>query len=285
MKQLKTGAKFKITTASGTSGWCDNLIMDSATSLIANGYDVEPVLILGQSIMEVDTTQNGVQAPIMSMELVGTSETAIPQITRADEYSYNITFSREYTFKNTASSHVSVSEVGFDGLNRALFLDSENNPRSWDVGAGDEVIIEMAFVIVLATPKQPKVISILDGDSNPTATIYLEIKPMAIDPTGADWWKLLSGGAAENVKLVTDSDWDGVSQPTSVHDLSEPADYDFSDRNIKVRLKHRGSLSNNTVYGYIVSLGPNVPPIGVKFEEPFYIGNNYLFYTNVNVTW
>lgn len=285
---LKTGARFRITTPHGRSGWGLNLILNSAKDLMASGFNAEPEPILGQSILEVDPTQTGVQAPLPNMVMESSRTLAPPKMERVNDQTCKVTYRTEYTFRNNAATQANISEIGFANLNRALFKDEDGVAKAWPVADQERVLVEMEFVIVMSTPAVAANIDVVDNNGTVVDTIAVTMTTM-FDPTQtAVWWKLLSPNTSgQGINLVTDTNWNGFGLPLPENTIPASADtsYEYVDRNIAVGLEHMGAVGGQTIKGYFLTLAGKPPYICAVFDKPLTIGGNYTFKSTLSIDW
>ena len=282
----KTGARVRITTKAGTSGWGCNLILNSATAVMKAGFPASPTPVLGQSIIPVDTTQTGVQAPLPAMTMKSKVE-GTPKYARISPQSCKVTTVTKYYFQNTANATANVSEIGYEGLNRALFVDEQGVAKAWPVADQEEVIVEVEFTTVMAVTSAVSNINVVDQDGLTVDTIEVTMASMyseAVAP--GEWWKLLAPSKTNTgIFMVTDQNWNGQSASTSGFYASKAAELTFDARNIHVAVEHIGAVGGQTIKGYYLELEGKPPHICAVFNKPLTIGGNYTFKSELSIDW
>ena len=183
----KTGARVRITTKAGTSGWGCNLILNSATAVMKAGFPASPTPVLGQSIIPVDATQTGVQAPLPAMTMKSKVE-GTPKYARISPQSCKVTTVTKYYFQNTANATANVSEIGYEGLNRALFVDEQGVAKAWPVADQEEVIVEVEFTTVMAVTSAVSNINVVDQDGLTVDTIEVTMASMYSEAVASGEW-------------------------------------------------------------------------------------------------
>lgn len=285
LSQVKTGARVRITTAAGQSGWSSNLILNAAKAIIAKGYTEEPNPVLGQSIIPVSPDQAGVQAPLTNMEVMDRKVVSVKQTRSNNTTVMNVT-ELQYRFKNNDTTTVNISEIGYAGLNRALFVDDASVAKAWPVAAGEEIIIEVEFTILTIAYEGRDTIPILDQDDQQVDEIMVThgvITSASFAPNV--WWNLLAPrGDVQDVILVTDSTWDGLTIPTTPGINGGLAKITQDERHITVKVDHT-TTSTVGIYGYYLQNKGNTPPISVLFSKAVSIGTNYNFTSEVIIDW
>lgn len=282
----KTGARVRITTKAGTSGWGCNLILNSATDKMKTGYTESPTPVLGQSIIPVDVTQTGVQAPLPAMSMTSKVE-GTPKYARISPQSCKVTTTTKYYFQNTANATANVSEIGYDGLNRALFVDEQGVAKAWPVADQEEVIVEVEFTTVMAVTDVVSNINVVDQDGVTVDTIEVTMTSMYSEATPpGEWWKLLSPSKTNSgIFMVTDQNWNGLSSTSAGFQASKAAELTFDQRNIHVAVEHIGAVGGQTIKGYFLQLEGRPPHICAVFNKPVTIGGNYTFKSELSIDW
>lgn len=282
----KTGARVRITTKAGTSGWGCNLILNSATDKMKTGYTSSPTPVLGQSIIPVDVTQTGVQAPLPSMQMTSKVD-GTPKYARISPQSCKTTTVTKYYFQNTANATANVSEIGYEGLNRALFVDEQGVAKAWPVADQEEVIVEVEFTTVMAVTDVVSNINVVDQDGVTVDTIEVTMTAMYSEATPpGEWWKLLSPSkTTSGIFMVTDQNWNGLSATSAGFQASKAAELTFDQRNIHVAVEHIGAVGGQTIKGYFLQLEGRPPHICAVFNKPLTIGGNYTFKSELSIDW
>lgn len=282
----KTGARVRITTKAGSSGWGCNLILNSATAKMRDGYPESPIPVLGQSIVAVDVTQTGVQAPLPLMDMTNRIE-GTPVYSRVSAKTCKVTTVTKYYFKNTDTAIANVSEIGYEGLNRALFVDEQGVAKAWPVASQEEVIVEVEFTILISVTADLTSINVIDQDGTTVDTIDVTMTAMysEANPPG-EWWNLLKA-ATDNtgIFLVTDQNWDGSSPSSAGFFASKQTELTYSERNIHVTLEHVGAVGGQSIKGYYLVMEGKPPHVGAVFNKTLSIGGNYTFKSELSIDW
>ncbi len=282
----KTGARVRITTAEGSSGWGSNLILDNATERMKTGYPSSPTPILGQSIIAVDASQTGVQAPLPKMTMSSKVDGA-PEYVRVNGQTCKVVTVTKYYFRNTDTVTANVSEIGYTGLNRALFVDEGGLAKAWPVADQEEVIIEVEFTMVVSSAAAPIAINVVDQDDVTVDTITVAMTTMFSETDGpGNWWDLLKPAAGNTgIYLVTDQNWDGTGPASSGFYASKAAVLTYANRNIHVAVEHVGAVGGQTIKGYYLELAGKPPYVCAVFDKALTIGGNYTFKSELSIDW
>lgn len=290
----KMGAKFRLANTDKITGeitrqsdWYLNAILDVATINMENGFNAIPIPRLGSSIVDVTTSQTGVQAPINTMQHVRDKVLWEGTFTRESSTKASVSWGHQYTYRNNGTSDANVSEIGIDNFNRAVFKDENDVIRSWAVSPTENLIVDMEFVITFMTPVEPISVSIIDNDGVVTGTldVHLYVAPQVSN--GIPQWYRILGNPNAPVKLVKDPNFNGLVKPADaqVIETSMPITYDYNGRQIDITIQHRGAVGGQSIKGMLVEFGALTPVFSVVFSTPIRIGSGYTFKSTMSVTW
>ncbi len=290
----KLGARFRARHTDQTEtvieqgNWNDNMILDVAIDYMRDGFTAEPTPIVGSSIIDVTPDQEGVQVPIVGMNVTKTKAVQAAKFVRTNDYAAYVTWITEYTFKNTTASSVNISEIGIDNFNRAVFKDDQGVPRSWTVSPNENLIVEMEMRISFTSPTQPTVITTVDQDGATIDTINCKTTVAnQFDVGTPQWWKLLAK-PAHNVHLITDAAFAGLDKPADVAKMvlaNVASDYTYTNRSIAIDIRHRAGVGGNDVKGLLVGFACLTPAYGFVFDKIVRIGGGYSYSAGINITW
>lgn len=290
---LKIGAKYRAQhldaqgNVKGETDWKDNLILNSATNLMRDGYTMQPTPKLGSSILDTDPTQTGVQAHIPTMVLESHSPRWEGFILGGTNLSKQATWGTSFRFVNEGTTAASVSEIGYDDLNRMVFKDGNGQPITWSVDPGDVLIIDENFTITFNAPSTSTSINIVDQANNVTGMVTATLKVLdSVESTTGNWWDLLKKPTSA-VYLVNDAGWNGETAPSldaRIIPSTEP-NYTYVDRSIAISVQHRGRVGGDQIYGAIIQFGTLTPVFAVVFDQAIDVGSGYLFEINLTANW
>lgn len=269
------------------SDWQHNLILNVAKNYMQLGFDEEPSPKLGSSLIDVDVSQTGVQAPIAALALTGKKELWPATFTRTTTNAASVSWGTQYTYQNNSAGVVTVSEIGIDNFNRLVFRDDQGGVRSWSISPNENIIVEMEFVIAFTTSSNPVTITTVNnaGETLNTYNVNLTVSNQITAGTPR-WWKLLSKPST-NVKLVTATTFNGVNPPadSAVVVSNIPSTYTYTDRTITISIQHRAPSGGQTFKGMLVEFGCLSPAFGYVYNNTIRVGGDYTYKSNVTVTW
>lgn len=290
---LKIGANYRAQlvdsqgNVKGENDWGCNLILDSATNLMRDGYTMQPTPKLGSSILDTDPTQNGVQAHIPTMVLESHTPRWEGFMLDGTSISKKATWGTTFRFVNEGTSAASVSEIGYDNLNRMVFKDENGQVITWSVDPGDVLIIDENFAITFNAPSTATNVNIVDQANNVTGAVTAVLKVLdTVDSETTNWWHLLKKPTSA-VYLINDPTWNGEASPSlgaRIIPSAEPI-YTYVDRSIAINVQHRGRTGGDQIHGAIVQFGTLSPVFAVVFDQPIDVGSGYLFEINLTANW
>lgn len=290
---FKIGARYRVQhldpsgIVKGESDWGCNLIVDSALAHIRDGYTERPLPKLGSSILETSVTQNGVQAHIPTMALLSHVPLWDGMVHESGLNSVVSSWGTKFKFRNEGFSAVSVSEIGYDNLNRMVFKDEEGNVTSWSVDPNDILVIDESFSIAFSAPTSAIAISIVNQSDEVIDTVNASLTVLdLVEVQPNDWWNLLKK-PAEAAYLITDTNWSGTTSPANGVRLIpsiEPV-YSYNGRAISVSVAHRGRAGGDEIRGMIIQFGTLTPVFAIQFDRTITIGSGYLFEANLTANW
>lgn len=289
----KLGARFRCTVLDQNDNvkeqgqWHDNMIMDVATTLMSTGFEEEPIPKVGSSIAEVVANQNGVQAGIEAMILLSKKELWAGRFTRVNNNSANMSWGTQYTYRNNGVANASVSEIGIDNFNRAIFLDEVGMARSWVVSPNEKLVVDMEFVISFTTPTTAINITTVDNEGTAIESLNVNLTVANQATTGTPlWWKLLSKPTTR-VGLIKDATYTGVTAPSAdkIDRVNITNDYIYEGRDVKINITHRAGEGGQSYKGMLIEFGCLAPAFGVVFSKTIRVGSGYTFKSNMTVTW
>jgi len=263
-----------------------NLVVDTASTLMRNGYTQRPTPKLGSSILEADVSQHGVVAHCPTMALLDIVNHSGVTYTHGFN-SVRVGWKSTITFKNEGMTAVAVSEIGYDNLNRMVFKDENGIVSTWSVDPEDILIIEEDFGITFTAPSTPTQIQIIDHNDVVTGAVDVALGVIdKVETNVGQWWDLLKKPTSA-AYLISDINWDGATVPSTndrIIPSNEPT-YDYEKRQIDVTINHRGRAGGDTLKGVLIQFGTLTPVFAVKFSTPINVGSGYMFEINLTANW
>lgn len=269
------------------SGWHSNMILDAASSIMQTGFSELPIPQLGSSIVEASPDQRGVQSVIPTLNILRNKVLWEGRFTRASANKAVMSWGHQYTYRNNASSASSVSEVGIENFNRAVFKDENGIVRSWSISPTENLIVDMEFMITFTTPTNAIEVRVVDNEGTETSKINvtLTVAPQ-IDDGAAQWWKLLSP-ATQPVTMVIDPNFNGTVKPAqnTMVPANISSEFVYVDRDIMIDIQHRAPTGGQQVKGILLKFGCLAPSFGILFSTPLHIGSGYTFKAESIISW